>query len=104
LRVSVLPQISPCSTYPVLHLAVAKSKQNLTLVIEEDLLLAARKVALDRRTSVNQLVREYLTSLVEQTDRQRLARERLMKMMEHGLYHSVDITWSRDDLYDRGSG
>jgi hypothetical protein len=83
---------------------VVKTKQNLTLVIEEDLLLAARKVALDRKTSVNQLVREYLTSLVEQTGRQRLAKERLMKMMERGLYESADITWSRDDLYDRGSG
>jgi hypothetical protein len=81
---------------------VGKAKTNVTLVIEEDLLLAARKVALDRRTSVNQLVREYLTSLVEQTDRQRLARERLMKMMETGLVDG-DITWSRDDLYKRGS-
>jgi hypothetical protein len=80
---------------------VGKAKTNVTLVIEEDLLLAARKLALDRRTSVNQLVREYLTSLVGQTDRQRLAKERLMKMMETGLYDSVDITWSRDDLYDR---
>ena len=83
---------------------MGKAKTNLTLVIEEDLLLAARKVALDRRTSVNQLVREYLTSLVEEPSRQRSARERLMKMMETGLYDSLDITWSRDDLYDRGSG
>ena len=80
---------------------MGKAKINVTLVIEEDLLLAARKVALDRRTSVNQLVREYLTSLVEQTDRQRIAKARLMKMMETGLVDSVDITWSRDDLYDR---
>jgi hypothetical protein len=34
-----------------------KAKQNLTLVVEGNLLLAARKVALDRRTSLNQLVR-----------------------------------------------
>ncbi len=78
------------------------TKTNVTLAIEEDLLLAARKVALDRRTSVNQLVREYLTSLVEQTDRQRIAKARLMKMMETGLVDG-DITWSRDDLYKRGS-
>jgi hypothetical protein len=79
---------------------VGKAKTNVTLVIEEDLLLAARKVALDRHTSVNQLVREYLTSLVEQTGRQRIAKARLMKMMETGLVDG-DITWSRDDLYDR---
>jgi predicted HicB family RNase H-like nuclease len=43
-----------------------KARQNLTLVVDEDLLLAARKVALDQRTSVNQLVREYLAALVEE--------------------------------------
>jgi hypothetical protein len=80
---------------------VGKPKQNVTLVVDEDLLLAARKVALDRGTSVNQLVREFLAGLVEQTDRRRLARERLMKMMETGIVEVGDITWSRDDLYER---
>ena len=80
---------------------MAKSKQNLTLVVEEDLLLAARKVALDRGTSVNQLVREFLTGLVEEPSRRDLARARLKKMMETGLFESRDGKWSRDDLYDR---
>jgi hypothetical protein len=80
---------------------VANSKQNLTLVVEEDLLLAARKVALDRGTSVNQLVREFLTGLVQEPSRRDLARARLKKMMETGLFESLDGKWSRDDLYDR---
>jgi hypothetical protein len=84
-----------CYTGPV------GSKQNLTLVIEEDLLLAARKVALDRRTSVNQLVREYLTALVEEPRRRRLARARLRKAFETGLVTVGDRQWSRDDLYVR---
>ena len=80
---------------------VEKAKQNLTLVVEEDLLLAARKVALDQRTSVNQLVREYLTALVEVTSRRRLARSRLKKAFASGLVEVGDRTWSRDDLYER---
>jgi len=64
---------------------VPKRTQNLTLVIEEDLLLAARKLAVDRRTSVNQLVREHLASLVEGPRRKRLARMRLSKAIETGL-------------------
>ena len=80
---------------------MAKRKQNLTLAIEEDLLLAARKVALDRRTSVNQLVREYLAALVEQPSRRRLARARLRKALETGLVEVGDRQWSRDDLYER---
>ncbi|HEY9141511.1 MAG TPA: hypothetical protein VIN93_11500 [Bryobacteraceae bacterium] len=78
-----------------------KARQNVTLVVEEDLLLAARKVALDQRTSVNQLVREYLAALVEEPSRRRLARARLKKACETGLVNVGKRSWSRDDLYDR---
>jgi hypothetical protein len=78
-----------------------KTRQNVTLVVDEDLLLAARKIALDQRTSVNQLVREYLTALVEEPGRRRLARARLKKTFEAGLIEIGDRKWSRDDLYER---
>jgi hypothetical protein len=80
---------------------VEKAKQNLTLVVEEDLLLAARKIALDQRTSVNQLVREYLTALVEEPGRRRLAAARLSQAFETGLVEVGERNWSRDDLYER---
>jgi len=78
-----------------------KSRQNVTLVIEEEVLLAARKVALDQRTSVNQLVREYLAALVEEPSRRRVARARLRKAFETGLVEAGERKWSREDLYDR---
>jgi len=78
-----------------------KPKQNLTLVIDEDLLLAARKVALDQQTSVNQLVRDYLAALVEETGRKRLARSRLRSAFEVGLIEVGDRHWRREDLYER---
>ncbi|MGA7410248.1 MAG: hypothetical protein WBW33_07165 [Bryobacteraceae bacterium] len=73
----------------------------MTLVVEENLLLAARKVALDQRTSVNQLVREYLTRLVEEPGRRRLARARLTGAFEKGLVEVGERNWTRDSLYDR---
>jgi hypothetical protein len=78
-----------------------KERQNLTLVVEGDLLLAARKVALDRRTSVNQLVREHLAALVAEQGQRRLAKARLKKAFETGLVEVGERKWSRDDLYDR---
>ena len=45
--------------------------------------------------------REYLTALVEETGRRRLARARLKKVLETGLVEVGDRNWSRDDLYDR---
>jgi hypothetical protein len=80
---------------------VEKAKQNVTLVVEEDVLLAARKIALDQRTSVNQLVREYLAALVEEPSRRRLARARLKKAFKTGLVDVGKRKWSRDELYER---
>jgi hypothetical protein len=80
---------------------VENTKQNLTLVVEEYLLLAARKIALDQRTSVNQLVREYLVALVEEPNRRRLARARLKQAFETGRIEVGDRNWSRDDLHER---
>ena len=66
---------------------VEKAKQNLTLAVDEALLLATRKVALDQRTSVNRLVRDYLAALVEEPGRKRLARARLRAAFATGLIY-----------------
>jgi len=71
---------------------VASSRQKLTLAVDEDLLLAARKIALDRGTSVNQLVLEFLAGLVGEPSRRDLARARLMKMMDLGLFEMGERT------------
>lgn len=46
-------------------------RQNMTLMIEQELLEEAHTVAVRRHTSVNELVRQFLKQLVRQ-DRQRL--------------------------------
>jgi hypothetical protein len=50
---------------------------------------------------VNQLVREYLTALVEEPSRRRLAHARLRTAFKTGLVEVGDRKWSRDDLYVR---
>ena len=83
----------PCYTYPV--------KRNLTLTVDEELLRAARKVALDRDTSVNNLVREYLAQLVEETDKRKAALAELDEIFRTGTVTLGQITWTRDDLHER---
>lgn len=75
--------------------------RNLTLTIDEDLLLAARKLALDRNTSVNAMVREYLEDITTQAQRRADARATLEKFFEERQGRVGEITWTRDDLYDR---
>ena len=75
--------------------------RNLTLVVDEELLRAARKVALDRNTSVNQLVRDYLARLVRETDQRQAALARLEEVFRTNRIEVGPRTWKRDDLHDR---
>lgn len=83
-----------CYTEPV-------ATQNLTLTIEKDVLLEARKYALEHDTTVNQLVRDYLADLSGLEARRRMARERLLAAMDRGIAEVEPITWKREDLYER---
>ena len=56
--------------------------RNLTLAIDEDLLQKVRVLAALKRTSVNELVREYLQRLVEQEQARDEAREELLRLMD----------------------
>ena len=76
-------------------------QRNLTLTLDEDLLRAARKVALDRDTSVNQLVRDYLAQLVRETYRQQAALASLDEIFRTSRFEIGSKTWTRDDLHER---
>lgn len=75
--------------------------RNLTLAIEDDLLTAARRLALERGTTVNQLVREHLMELIAREDRRQGAAERLKRAMREELVEVGPRTWTREDLYER---
>lgn len=75
--------------------------RNLTLAIEEDTLIEARKLALEQQTTVNQLVRDFLTELVRQTHRRRVARDRIKRSMREKRVAVGHRTWSREDLHER---
>src|SRR2546428_10482559 len=76
--------------------------KNLTLVLDEALLRAARKVALDRNTSVNQLVRDFLERLVHETDQREAALARMDDIFRTNRIQGGRRTWKGDDLRDRG--
>ena len=74
---------------------------NLTLAIDDSLLLEARRLALDRRTSVNQLVRDYLATLVSEQHARRGARSRLKSALGRGVVEIGPEPLKREDLYER---
>ena len=75
--------------------------RNLTLAIEDEVLEAARRLALERGTTVNQLVRDHLAHLVTREDRRRAAAERLKRAMQEELTEVGPHTWTREDLHAR---
>lgn len=72
---------------------------NLTLVIEDELLLRARKKALEQGTSVNALVRDYLESYAGRVDEVEATRAFLAMARASGGRSKGP--WKREELYDR---
>ena len=75
--------------------------KNLTLALDDNLLRAARKAAIDRNTSVNQLVRDFLLRLVRETDQQEAALVRLEEIFRADRIQVGRRTWKRQDLHER---
>jgi hypothetical protein len=75
--------------------------RNLTLTIDEELIRTARKVALDRNTSVNNLVRGFLESLVSESGEQRAAMIELEDFFRQKPFAVGTKNWTRAELHER---
>ncbi len=75
--------------------------KNLTLTIDEELLRSARKLALDRNTSVNSMVRDYLVKLVAEAGTRQAARADLAQLFQEKPYIMGENTWTRSELHER---
>ena len=75
--------------------------KNITLSVEEEVLSSVRRYAAERNSSVNALVREYLTTVAQHDDRARHARERLRELSRKSRGRLGKRTWSREDLHER---
>ncbi len=75
---------------------------NLTLTIDDDLLKRARIRALERDTSVNALVRDYLEDFVaHDSPRSGMAQFLAIAKTIHAGSGPEGRTWTRDKLYER---
>ena len=73
--------------------------RNLTLAIDDDLLDKVRVLAAMKRTSVNEMVRGFLTRLVEQETSKDEAREALLKLIDESDGDMGDWRPSRGETY-----
>lgn len=75
--------------------------KNITLAVDENVLEGVRVYAAKHNTTVNAIVRQYLTAIAEQEDKTVRARRRLRELMDRSTLDVGPVTWSRDDLYGR---
>jgi plasmid stability protein len=74
---------------------------NLTLTIDDDILKRARIHALQRGTSVNALVREYLQSLAHDDSELEAIASGIDEIADGSDARRGSRRWSREDLYEQ---
>ncbi len=73
--------------------------KNVTLSIEDHVLDRARKLAAERGTSVNQMVRDFLAREAGvETEAQYRARRELVELARNSD-HGMDWKWNREEIY-----
>ncbi len=76
--------------------------KNITLAVEEDVLVAVRIYAAKNKTTVNALVRCELARIASADDQIARARQRLLELSDRIVSENPGkATWKREDLYDR---
>jgi metal-responsive CopG/Arc/MetJ family transcriptional regulator len=75
--------------------------KNVTMSLDDDLLRAARRVAAERDTTLNALVREYLERLTRQESHAKQAKARILELCRQSTAEVGPRTWTRDQLHER---
>ncbi len=75
--------------------------KNITLSVDDHVLAEVRRHAAEHDSSVNALVREYLTNLAGHRDRARRARSRLRQLSKQSQGQLGEKAWTREDLHER---
>ena len=74
---------------------------NITLRVDNDILDAVRRYSAQKNSSVNALVREFLTNLAGHENRARRARARMRQLSKQSQGRLGSKSWTRQDLHER---
>ncbi|MBI2839363.1 MAG: hypothetical protein HYX75_13690 [Acidobacteria bacterium] len=75
--------------------------KNITLSIDDRVLTEVRRYAAAHDSTLNGLVRDFLTRLAESQNRARTARRRIRALSNRSEARCGRITWNRDALHER---
>jgi hypothetical protein len=75
--------------------------RNVTIALDEATLRAARRIAAERSTSLNTLIRDFLERLTLRESHARGARQRIAELVREAKAEVGERTWTRDELHER---
>ena len=75
--------------------------KNVTIALDEATLREARRIAADRSTSLNGMIREFLDQLVARESRAAGARQRIVALCLESTAERGTERWTRDELHER---
>ena len=75
--------------------------KNVTIALDESLIREARRIAADRSTTLNAMLRGFLEELVERESEAVQARRRIVELCRQSEARVGPWTWSRDELHER---
>lgn len=75
--------------------------KNVTLAVDESTLREARRIAAERSTSLNAMIREFLDELTRRESRAIQARQRIAELCRESRAEAGPRRWSRDELHER---
>ncbi|GAB4129081.1 MAG: hypothetical protein Kow001_23590 [Acidobacteriota bacterium] len=75
--------------------------KNVTISIDEATLREARRIAAERSTSLNALIRAYLTDLASRESAAQKARQRIAELCHQSKAEIGPRTWNRESLHER---
>ena len=73
----------------------------MTIALDEATLRDARRIAAERSTSLNSLIREFLERLTVRESQSRSARRRIAELCRDSGAEVGVRTWTRDELHER---
>ena len=75
--------------------------KNITVSVDEDVLAKVRQIAADQKTTINALVRDYLTSVASREDRWNKAVQQMEALAAKSTMVVGPRNWTRDDVHER---
>ena len=75
---------------------------NITLSADKELINNSRLYAQKHNTTLNNLVREYLKWITNESEGNNIAQEFEILARDHSGKSSIDYKFNRDDIYNRG--